>query len=198
MGLTTVSLLVENNWLSRVKGFVKAFKKWENSQLPPLHFSTMIYNYFCLIIHWCVIFKDCDIGYIYGFTVPGVREMRLLKGKTFVKTQIHTCCMLWQNIVVVQGSSYTSSQTALKMKRQINWLSIFLNYFAVMHSFLRSTLCRMEYGLQRKENVGYKEGRTTLTAEFVNPVRKIQPWKGLQEVTCWLTVWFSKCLCNPC
>lgn len=137
-------LFVENNWSSCVKGFVKAFKKRENSQLPPLAFSTMVYNYFCLIINWRAIFKDCDIGYIYGFTVPGVREMRLWKGKTFVKTQIHKCCTLWWNIVVVQGSSYMPSQTALRMKRQINCLSTYLNYFAVTHSFLRSTLCRME------------------------------------------------------
>lgn len=78
-------------------------------------------------------------------------------------------------------------QTALRMKRQINCLSTHLNYFAVMHSFLRSTWCRMEYGLQRKENMGYNKGRTTLTAEFFNPVRTIHPWKGLQGVTCWLT-----------
>lgn len=63
------------------------------------------------------------------------------------------------------------SQTALRMKRQINCLSTYLNYFAVLHSFLRSTFhpqCRMEYGLQRKETMDYNEGRTTLTAEFVN------------------------------
>lgn len=174
-------LLVENNWSSHVKGFVKALKKCENSQLPTLAFRTMIYNYFCLILNWCVIFRDCDIGCIHGFTVPGVREMRRWKGKTFVKTQIHMCCMLWQNTVVVQGSSYTPSQRALRMKRQMSCLSTYLNYFAVMQSFLRSALCRTEYGLYRGENKGYNEGRTTLTTEFVNSVRTTLPWRDFRR-----------------
>lgn len=40
--------------------------------------------------------------------------------------------MLLQNTVVVQGNGYTSSKMALRMKRQTNWLPIFLNYFAVI------------------------------------------------------------------
>lgn len=80
--------------------------------------------------------------------------MRLWKGKAFVKTDSHVLHAVTKYSCSTRKQLHTFSQTALRMKRQINWLSIFLNYFAVMHSFLRSTLCRMEYESQRKENMG--------------------------------------------
>lgn len=107
-----------------------------NSQLPLLAFSTMIYVPLWLILNWCTIFTDCDIGYIYSLTVQGVRETRLWRGKPLPKHRFICCCVLWQKIVVVQGSSYAPSRKALRTKRQTNWSCIFLNYFGQFLQYL--------------------------------------------------------------